>query len=193
MEYRIDKEGLLSVLSGWDSFLKRKVHLIACGGTAMTLVGAKASTKDIDLIAPEITEYEYLINVLKELGYNPVSGNGWSRDGKFVFDIFRGNKIHTTDLLESPLNEGNNYKVKEFAHIYLGALNHYDLIVSKLFRGKEVDFEDCLALMKNKGSEIDIENLKKRFHETASYEVSEEKVSKNLDIFLNRLTEEDIK
>jgi hypothetical protein len=48
MEYRIDKESLLNIISAWDSFLKRGVHLIACGGTALTLLGIKASTKDED-------------------------------------------------------------------------------------------------------------------------------------------------
>lgn len=65
MNYRIDKQGLLDKISVWDSFLKRKVHLIACGGTALTLLGVKASTKDIDLIVPDLTEYKYLINNLK--------------------------------------------------------------------------------------------------------------------------------
>jgi len=37
MEYRLNKDSLLENLSGWNSFLKRKVHLVACGGTAMTL------------------------------------------------------------------------------------------------------------------------------------------------------------
>ena len=38
MEYRIDKQGLLDRISAWDGFIKR-VHLIACGGTALTLMG----------------------------------------------------------------------------------------------------------------------------------------------------------
>jgi len=190
MEYRIDRDRLLEVIGGWDSYLRKKVRLIACGGTAMTLLGVKVSTKDIDLIVPEIAEYDYLIEILKQLGYKAVSGNGWSRDETFIFDIFRGKKVHTTELLESPLNEGNNYIVKEFSHIYLGALNYYDLIVSKLFRGDGVDFEDCLALMKSKGSEIDIERLKARFRETASYEISEEKVNKNLERFIDMLKKE---
>ena len=48
MKYRLDKNRLLDILGGWNHFLKRKVHLIACGGTAMTLIGVKPSTKDID-------------------------------------------------------------------------------------------------------------------------------------------------
>lgn len=33
-EYMIDRENLLNTLSIWDSYLRKKVHLIACGGTA---------------------------------------------------------------------------------------------------------------------------------------------------------------
>jgi len=40
-KYRIDRQELIS---GWDGFLKRKVHLIACGGTALTLLEIKPST-----------------------------------------------------------------------------------------------------------------------------------------------------
>jgi hypothetical protein len=38
MEYRLNKDLLLNVLEEWNRFLKRKVHLIACGGTAMDVV-----------------------------------------------------------------------------------------------------------------------------------------------------------
>ena len=52
MEYKIDKKALLEILEQWNRFLKRRVHLIACGGTAMTLLGVKASTKDVDFMIP---------------------------------------------------------------------------------------------------------------------------------------------
>lgn len=67
MEYRIDKQDLMDRIAGWDGFLKRSVHLITCGGTALTLLGIKTSTKDIDLIVPNLNEYEYLIATLKQL------------------------------------------------------------------------------------------------------------------------------
>lgn len=107
MQYRIDKKFLLDRLSIWDSFLKRKVHLIACGGTAMTLLDIKNSTKDVDLLVPDLLEYEYLIKILQQLGYKPISGWGWKRGNEFVFELFRGNKVHTTELLESPLKREN--------------------------------------------------------------------------------------
>jgi len=190
MEYRIDKEGLLDRIRGWNSFLKKKVHLVACGGTAITLLGIKTSTKDIDLMVPDLSEYDYLVNVLKDLGYRPVSGWGWARQDEFIFDLFKGKSIHTTELLESPLDKGNNILFKEFSKIYLGVLNYYDLIISKLFRATAVDIEDCLMLIKNRKKNIDLKRLETRFRETASFDVSEDKVNKNFEHFLKILTKE---
>jgi hypothetical protein len=50
MEYRIGKNGLFETLGVWDGFLKKGVRLIACGGTALTLLDIKPSTKDVDLL-----------------------------------------------------------------------------------------------------------------------------------------------
>jgi hypothetical protein len=41
MEYRLNKEKLLEELAVWNGLLKRRVRLIACGGTALTLLGIK--------------------------------------------------------------------------------------------------------------------------------------------------------
>ncbi len=147
MKYRLNKSRLLEILGEWNHFLKRKVHLIACGGTAMTLMGVKSSTKDVDFIVPRVREHDYLTKQLKALGYKQVTGSGWKRTGEgFQFDIFRGNCIHTTELLKSPLEEGKHSLLKEFSHLFIGILNDYDLVVSKLMRGTTVDFEDCLSL-----------------------------------------------
>ena len=193
MEYRIDKEGLFERLGIWSGFLKRRIHLIACGGTALTLLGIKHSTKDIDLIVPVIGEYRYLISVLEQLGYRPASCSGWARDDGFIFDLFTGKRVHTTELLSSPLEGANNIMIKEFSRIYLGALNPYDIIITKLFRYAPIDIEDCLLLMKRKTDEIDVNKLINRFKETASYDISEEKVNKNLEYFLKLLKKEGLK
>ena len=160
MDYQIDKERLLEELRAWNSFLGRKVYLIACGGTAMTLLGVKDSTKDIDFMVPRVKDYSYLVGLLEELDYKSVSGSGWVKNGGFIFEFYRENRIHTTELLESPLKTGNHILIKEYSRIYLGALNYYDLIVSKLFRGTSVDMDDCLALIKAKRTEIDMTKLK---------------------------------
>ena len=71
MEYRIDKQTLFDVMEQWNSFLRRKVHLIACGGTAMTLLQVKPSTKDVDFMIPKANEYDYLIKILKSSMISP--------------------------------------------------------------------------------------------------------------------------
>jgi len=194
MQYRIDKKTLLNILTIWDSHLKRKVHLIACGGTALTLLDIKESTKDIDLLIPDEKEYRYLIKILTDLGYDRVTGTGWARKGEgFKFDLFSGKTIFTTELLESPLKEGNNIPLKEYEYLYLGILNYYDLIISKIFRDTTVDRDDCLRLFEARQEEIDMDKLRNRFNETSSYDTSDEKNKKNFEYFLKDLKEKGFK
>jgi len=193
MEYRIDKNTLLNTLSVWNSLLKRKVHLIACGGTALTLLNIKESTKDVDFLVPKENEYGYLLQLLKDLGYQNASGAGWATDKGFIFDLYPGKKIFMTELMDSPLKNGNNIPLKEFEYIYLGVLNFYDLITSKIFRYSTVDIDDCLALFRAKEAEIDIKKLKERFYETSSLDVSDEKNKKHFTHFLSTLQKKGFK
>jgi hypothetical protein len=191
MDYRINKQTLLDILGQWNGFLRRKIHLIACGGTALTLLDIKPSTKDVDFLVPDEAEYRYLIKLLKELGYQQTTGSGWQKkEEKFIFDLFPGKCIHTTELLASPLEEGNHILLKEFSRLYIGILNHYDLIASKLFRGASVDFEDCLMLVRARKDEIDIKRFIQHFKELASYDISEDRIGVHLDHFLDLLGKE---
>jgi hypothetical protein len=52
-----------------------------------------------------------------------------------------------------------------------------------------VDFEDCMALTKGRRGALDFGKLVKRFRETASYALGEDRINKNLDIFLKQLKE----
>jgi hypothetical protein len=190
MNYRLNKNRLLEILREWNRFLKRKVHLIACGGTAITLMGVKPSTKDVDFMVPEDSEHAYLTKQLKALGYNRVTGSGWERIGEdFRFDLFRGNRIHTTELLNSPLEEGGHSILMEFSNLYIGILNDYDLIVSKLMRGTTVDFEDCLSLAEAHQTEINIKRLIQHFYKLISYDIAEDRLKPNIDHFLKLLKE----
>jgi hypothetical protein len=190
MEYRLNKSRLLEILREWNRFLQRKVHLIACGGTAMTLMGVKPSTKDVDFMVPNDREYAYLIKHLQALGYRLATGSGWKRVGEdFQFDLFRGNRIHTTELLKSPLAEGGHSIFWEFSHLYIGILNDYDLIVSKLMRGTTVDFEDCQSLAEAHLTTIDMGRLISHFYEMISYDVSEDRIKLNMDHLLQLLRE----
>lgn len=191
MEYRLNKQALLEILGQWNGFIKRKIHLIACGGTALTLLDIKPSTKDVDFMVPVEREYKYLIRSLKDLGYRQTTGSGWQgKEDIFIFDLFPGKRIHTTELLETPLKEGNHILLKEFSHFYIGVLNDYDLIASKLFRGSTVDFEDCLMLTKAHKDIIDIGYLESHFRELAKFDISENRILGYLENFMNLLIKE---
>lgn len=191
MEYRLNKESLLSILAHWDTFFKRKVHFIACGGTAMTLLGVKESTRDVDLMVPIKSEYVYSIKIIMQLGYENKTAYGWAREGEgFIFDLFEGKKMHTTELLDNPLEEGKHEIVKEFLNIYLGVLNDYDLIVSKLFRGTSVDLDDCVLLAQAHKKEIDFKKLKAHFFDLLSYHpVGDVRIKGHWDSFERKLKE----
>jgi hypothetical protein len=86
-------------------------------------------------------------------------------------------------LIDHPLDEGRHSLIKEFSRLYIGVLNHYDLIISKLFRCTLVDVDDCLTLMKARRNEIDINMLRERFKETAQYDITEAKMMSNWEHF----------
>lgn len=192
INYRLDRNELIEILRGWNHILRKKVHMIACGGTAMTLLGVKASTKDIDFMVPDIKEYDYLIQQLSAVGYKPVTGHGWRRKGEpFQFDLFRGNRIHTTELLESPLDDGKHTLITRLSRLYIGVLNDYDLIVSKLMRGTKVDYEDCMMLATTHKNELNLQKLVAHFYEMISFDVAEERLKPNINYFLEQLNEYD--
>jgi len=142
-------------------------------------------------MVPVETEYRYLIKTLKDLGYQQQTGSGWHKSGNlFVFDLFVGQRIHTTDLMTSPLEKGNHILFKEFSHLYIGILNAYDLIASKLFRGTAVDFEDCLMLMKSRKESINLTRVEQHVKELASYDISEKRIVENFEHFLNIVKKE---
>ena len=191
MEHRIDKQRLLDTVALWNRFLKKKVRLVACGGTALTLLDIKSSTKDVDFLVPIETEYDYLLGMLKDLGYTPKSGNGWGKAGDpFIFDLYPGKRIHTTELLDSPLDEGRHISLKEYPYVKISILNFYDLIISKLFRASSVDFEDTIMLYRAKNNEIDLNKLEERFKETAGYDIAQERMLTHWDTFKKKLKQE---
>ncbi len=188
VDYRFGKDNLLETLAVWDEILlgRGKIRLIACGGTALTLLGYKESTKDVDFLVPVESEYKRLVRFLGKAGYRRVTSFGWNRPGNFlIMDLFAGKRVYTTELLSSPLRRGGNQKVWEGKKVYLGVLNPTDLIISKMFRGSSVDLEDCLTLVQHE--KLDLRRLEKRYRETAKYQVNEERLLSNWMTFRNRL------
>jgi hypothetical protein len=76
-----------------------------------------------------------------------------------------------------------------YSRLYVGILNDDDLVASKLMRGTQVDFEDCLTLFEAHRGELDIKRLRDHFQELIQYDVNPERLRPHFDHF-HRLLEE---
>ena len=178
IKYRLSANDLLDTLDNWNSLMNFRVSLIACGGTALNLLKIKDSTKDIDFTVPVAKEYERLMKFLRDLGYEEQGGGlAHDDDPNLIYQFWCGNKVFTTNLLDSPLEPGKHIMVKRWSHIYLGALNLTDLIITKMFRGTPVDRDDCIAAFAT--GQVNAEQLLERYSEAARYDLYPEKVRRN--------------
>src|SRR3989338_7126098 len=187
MQYRLTANELKQTLASWDALFpgRGKIRLVACGGTALSLLGYKESTKDVDFLVPNEKEYERLVKFLIRAGYERVTGEGWKRPGEAIkYDLYPGKRVFQTELIDSPLEGNGQKKIWEGKKIYLGVLNSVDLIITKLFRGAEQDVEDCRTLLDHEA--VSLRALEERYRETARYEIAEKRVIKNLEYFLTK-------
>ena len=131
----LDNTKLLDFLGEIDKELSCKIALVAVGGTAMTLVGAKPSTIDIDFTTPSenYDEFERAKKIVQ-------SG--------FRVDVFRDGAVFVTvlpnDYLEKSKPIATNLK-----NIDLRALDPVDIIITKIARldeRDEQDIESCITI-----------------------------------------------
>ncbi len=184
--YRLTSNDLMQTLENWNSLMSFRVSLIACGGTAMTLLNIKESTKDIDFIVPLNSQYDKLIKFLKDIGYNEGGGGlQHPEDPNFIYQFWCGNQVFTTQLLDPVLNKGKHQLIRKWSHIYLGALNLLDLILTKIFRGTSADEDDCIAVFET--GQVHAELLLKRYSEAARYDLNPDKVMQNYYYFTEKL------
>jgi hypothetical protein len=191
MKYRITASELLSTMENWDQLLSFDVNLVACGGTALTLLKVKDSTKDIDFIVPIQKEHERLMKFLSSIGYKEKGGGlAHPDDPFFLYQFWAGNRVFTTDLLESPLKEGNHISIKKWRHINLVVLNLYDLIITKIFRATSVDIDDCVSAFIGYG--VDPERLYRKYSEAAGYDLNPDRMMSNFAVFIGVLVEKGV-
>ncbi|MCP4668633.1 MAG: hypothetical protein GY849_20005 [Deltaproteobacteria bacterium] len=189
--YRITGRQLTETIDNWDRLINFKVNLIGCGGTALTLLEIKESTKDIDIIVPVRKEYERLITFLQSIGYEEKGGGLVHPDDPyFIYQFWVGNRVFTTELLDSPLDPGRNIPIKKWRHIYLAVLNLQDLIITKMFRGMQVDVDDCMAVFS--ASNMDPENLLERYIEAAKYDLNPKKMIENFMVLAEALLDNEL-
>ncbi len=188
MQFRLTQKDLFDILDVWDNNLKQRVFVAACGGTALTIYGHKESTKDVDFLVPDPSHFTTLVSMLKKLGYSQATGNGYRHpDQPWIFDLFRGQTIFTTDLLDPVNSPGKHRLIKTYSHLSLACINPDDLVISKIFRGTMVDEEDSLLMIQSEN--IALDQLVTRYIDTAGYNIQPSKCKTNLTNFVTFLGE----
>ena len=161
----IDKNELLEWLKAVDKKLKKKIVLIAVGGTAMTLLGLKSSTRDVDFCIKSEDKKDFE----KALGK------------KFNVDLFTDGYIFSEQLPEDYAEKSK--EILNLNSLSLKALSPVDIVITKAARLNARDEEDIRALSKY----VDKEELIRRFESVVnSYSGKEEDYRHHLRVVLKR-------
>ena len=137
-----DKSALLEFLEVLNDDLTRKITLVAAGGTAMTLLGLKPSTIDIDFTIPSVD----LLEFERTLKNNPPG---------YKVDKWADGYVFCQSLPADYLDK--SMKIKEYSHILLKALQPVDIVVTKIGRLNQRDIQDietCIREFKISKDEI---------------------------------------
>ncbi len=166
----IGKEELLKWLHSIDKKIGRKITLVAVGGTAMTLLGLKPSTIDVD----------FCISSEDKKIFEDVLGK------KFKVDIFVDGYIFSEQLPDDYMEKSKD--VLELNKISLKVLGPVDIVITKSARLNARDEEDIRAIAKYANKE----ELVKRFEQVAgTYTGREEDYRRNFEYILGRYFKED--
>ena len=161
----IGKTQLISWIRKIDRKMKRKITLVAVGGTAMTLLGLKPSTRDVDFCIS--SEYK------KEFGK--------SIGKTFRVDLFFDGYIFSEQLPEDYAEKSKEILV--LRNITLKALSPVDIVVTKSARLNARDEEDIRAIAKY----VKKEELVVRFNQVVgTYAGKEEDYRENFEVIVKR-------
>lgn len=126
----LDKHRLMEFLEAVDEVLEEEITLVAVGGTALTLLDLKPSTRDVDFTGPE-PSVRALREVLKHLPHG------------FKVDTWWDGFIFTTRLPGDYLDRARKLDThRGLGAIRLLLLDPVDLVLTKVGRLDERDMED---------------------------------------------------
>jgi hypothetical protein len=156
----VQSTNLIEFIVQIDRYLTRKMNVIMVGGTALTLLGKKESTKDIDICFENKKDLEHFVKVAGTLGYsrnqNRLIGHG------LIIDLYSEGYIFCVQLSQDYSEKA--IRLKELEKITLFALSPEDIIITKTARLDERDLEDIKKIFDS--FEIDKGKLISRYFST---------------------------
>lgn len=164
----LDKSKLVEFLKTLDEKTTKRITLIAVGGTAMTLLDIKKSTRDIDFTAPT-EDYHEFKRILNRTPHG------------FEIHLWPDGTVFSQFLPDD--YEDKSITITELKHITLKALNPIDIVVTKIGRLDPRDLEDIEDCIRKKGL---LKNQIKERAEKIQYVGKEETYKTNLKHVLEK-------
>ncbi len=157
MEKRYNKEKFIDFLERLDKKLKQHIYVIVLGGTALSLLGLKSRTKDIDFFVKDI-DFDTFNPILEEVISETIPKDkvDYWIDGEMVF--VKGGWSESR-LPPDYSAISLDYQSVNLENITLKILNPVDLVITKVGRLDEQDIKDIHNL-------IGIYKIDKTFLET---------------------------
>ena len=142
---RLNKSELFDLLRIFDEEASRQICLVAVGGTAMTLLDLKLSTKDIDFTVPaaDKPEFDRVRNAVPH-GYD--------------IDVWSDGTVFCVTLPADYIDRSSD--VVSYDKIHLKVLHPVDIVVTKAARLDARDVEDIRECIKK--CDVTREAIKKR-------------------------------
>lgn len=162
------KEDILAFIQKLDSFIDTPITIIALGGTALTLLDIKSSTRDIDFIISS-KDASVLLELFTSLGFKEIAERRWLTNDGIIIDVYLDDYIVNVKLLDS--SQKNSTILRVFEHITLCVLNYYDICITKIDRGDARDFDDIKKILEKTDTKIPI--LIRKFIFTMEHSESE--------------------
>ncbi len=158
----ISRQQLMDLLEKINEFLDMRIDVFAVGGTALTLLGLKDSTRDIDLNIDSNDGRKKIEELFNAMNFKKTSGIGWETDVGFRIDLFSNGYIFCTQL---PGDYAKLSKeIRNLGRLRLFAISPCDIIITKLGRGDGRDFDDIETIFRKE--KIDVKKLADRFIKT---------------------------
>ena len=155
---------LIDALDDIGSKLKKKVQIYLIGGCAMTFLGAKAATKDIDLVVTSSRESDDLIKAMRDSGFEHVNKLTreyqaldatviMQRPDKMRFDVFARKVCGKLEIDEKMQSRAAFYKTFGNLDVYL--MSGEDILLFKGMTERAADLDDMRILVE-RGTDWDI-------------------------------------
>lgn len=181
----VNANELYELLDSISEYIEIEIQMYALGGTALTILGIKKSTRDIDINISSDKQYEYIRKTFEKLGFKNSGGLRWFTQEGLAFDLFYGSNILGTALMHDCLSLSKF--IKKIGNIALYTLSFYDIIISKLARGDERDFIDIKHIFEKE--KIDLKFLVERYLKTMEVSVVGNYKQKLLDLIEIRFSD----